>query len=256
MASKEVTDRSRSTTAAATMLESYAEQVTEGAQAALSAFAKDGEAVPDLGLVSTLLARMIEARRDELEAADADNERELSDDAKPRRERDRYQQASFDLIVTIRDATGANYGDTGLAALGLSEPCPSTTLGIARYGRALVKALRDDSVVLPEPHSKSIQLDRAALADELEAQVGPLEDAVKAVAREASEAKGTLARKDEAMQVNDHAFSVATGLGRQIFRLCGLTDLADRIRESPRGRGQLADAPPAPAPAGDASAPS
>ncbi len=249
MASKEVTDRSRSTKAAANMLESYADQVKDGVQAALSAYLLDGETMPDLGLASKLLGRMIVKRIDVLESADSANERELSDDAKPRADRDRYSQSAFDLIVTIRNSIAANFGDTGLAALGLTQACPSTPLGRARYGRALVNALRNDEVALPAPRSAAISIDRAAIADELEAEVGPLETVVDAVAKEASEAKGAQAKKDQAMEANDEAFSLATGLGRQMFLLCGLAELADRIRESPARPGQLAEPPPDPAPA-------
>lgn len=245
MASKEVTDRGRSTMTAASMMTSYAAPIGEGAAAALSKYLREGEVMPDVGFVMTLLARMIDDNRRQLGAADEANERERADDAKPREDRDRTKVSAFELVVTIRDSIAANYGPLGLAALGLRDPCPNTPLGTARYGRALINALRDvANVALPPPRSRSFTLDRAGLAAEVEAEIAPLEAAIDAVATEESEAKGTQSKKDQAMAANDTGFSIATGIARHVFRLCGLVDLANRITESKRHPGQLEDPAP------------
>lgn len=244
MTSKEVTDRSRSTRAVVSMLESYAESVGEGAAAELSAYLQEGESMPDIALFTRLLARKTDAARVVLETADEANEREQSDDAKPRQERDGFRESAGTLIVAIRDVAAANFGDVGLAALGLLAPCPGTPLGTARYGRALITALRDERVILPAPRTRSIPFDRAALAAELEELIVSLEGALRAVTREESEAKGTQTAKDSAMEANDEAFGIGTGIGRYLFRLCGLTNLADRIAESRRNPGRLEQAPP------------
>ena len=249
MASKEVTDRSRSTTAAADMLESYADPVQEGAQAVLSGYLQDGETVPDLGLLSKLLGRMIVQRFDALETADSANEDELADDTKPRSDRNHYSESVYRRIVAIRNSISANFGDAGLSTLGLTEPCPRTPDGRARYGRQLINKLGKSDLELPPPITPGISLDRNAVADDLEAHVGPLEAALDSVAKEANEDKGTQVAKDEAMHANDDAFSRATGLGQQVFLLCGLTKLADRIREAPSHPGRLAEPPPPPQPA-------
>lgn len=239
MTSKQVTDRDRSTTTAVSMLSSYAEPVQEGATVALSEFLEEGETMPQVGLLMLLLARSADASRATLKAADEAHERELSDDAKPREDRDAKEVRVGDLTVAARNTVGAIYGPTGLAALGIKDPMPSSTLGRAHYARGLVNALRDPEVVLPEPRAKSMKLDRAELADEIDVELVPLEAAMAEVTREESEAKGTYTAKKTAMEANDQAFSIATGVGRQVFRLCGLTRLADRIRESPRRPGQL-----------------
>lgn len=239
MTSKQVTDRDRSTTTAVSMLTSYSEPVQEGATAALAQYLEEGETMPQVGLLMLLLARSADASRTTLKAADEAHERELSDDAKPREDRDLREVRVIDLTVAARNTVSAIYGLTGLAALGIKEPMPSSTLGRARYARGFVNALRNPEVVLPEPRSKSMKLDRADLADELDVELVPLEAAMAAVTREESEAKGTQTAKITAMEANDQAFSIATGVGRQVFRLCGLTKLADGIRESPRRPGQL-----------------
>jgi hypothetical protein len=239
MTSKQVVDKGRSTSTAVSMLEQYADAAAEGARAALSPFLREGESMPDLGMVLKLAARYAAHNQQKLETADTAHERELADDKLPRDNRDLGGQRTRNLVGVIRGNVEANYGPSGLIALGLREPCPSTELGTQKYAHNLVGALLDPKVVLPAPISARAALDRAGFAEELAVPLAQLDEGLASVVREESEAKGTQAAKDRAMEDNDRAFSVATGLGRYTFRLCGLDALADRIRESPRRPGQL-----------------
>ena len=239
MMSKQVVDRGRSTSTAVSMLEQYADAAAEGARAELAPFLREGESMPDFAMVLTLVGRYAAHHRQKLEAKDSAHERELADDKLPRDNRDLGGRRTRDLVSVIRGNVDANYGPSGLVALGMREPCPSTELGTQKYAQNLVSALLDPKVVLPEPISARAALDRAGFAEELGPPLAQLSEGLAAVVREESEAKGTQAAKDRAMEDNDRAFSVATGLGRFVFRLCGLDALADRIRESPRRPGQL-----------------
>jgi len=239
MAEKQITDRERASSAVASMLEQYAEQVRGGAEAALKPYLKRGETMPDVGMLSVLLRRMLDARISELTTASAAHQREIADDSAPREERDEARREVFDLVFTLRGTVEANFGRLGLRTLGLIEACPSTPQGTLTYARTLVVALNDKKAKLPKPRTKHVRFDREDLAFELDERVGRLDSALKAVAREEGEAKGTQSRKDGAMEAQDGAFRSVTNLAMGLFRLAGLGGIADRFRESSRRPGTL-----------------
>jgi hypothetical protein len=237
MPSKQVTDRSRSAGIVGTNAETYATEVGARTSAQLSPFLQAGEAVPDTALLLRLLARFLASKSTALDAADSAHEAEISDDAKPRAERDEAEVEARETVIEFRNAVSAKYGDVGLHTLGIYEPPPRGAPELAKYGRALHGTLIDGRRTLTSSGRRGVNLDRAEMAAELLVVVERLEAALRVVAQEASELHLTQTAKDRAFEENDRVFGTVARVAEGLLALAGRGDLADRVRPSRRRPG-------------------
>jgi hypothetical protein len=247
MASKLVIDRERSARQVSSMLRQHAAQVSQKLDVRVAPILdkKKKEQAPDSGHLLEVHARLLDGATRELVEADAAHEAEESDDAGPRKERDKQHAAGYELIVAIRGTVDANFGDLGLRALGVWDPCPNVAQGVLTYARNFAKQLASP-VKLPAPKTKHVQFNRKELAAELTQIAEHLGAALDVVAREESELKATQVRKDEAIAAYDETFRAVTYNAMGLFRLAGMGELADRIKPSSRRPGTLesTDQPP------------
>jgi hypothetical protein len=246
MPSKEVTDRQKSARAVAAAAEAHAAEAATKVADALAPHLVAGERMPDVALLLRLFGRGILAHGDALARADLAHEKELSDDAGPRRRRDESAAALYQTSYETRDLVASHYGDEGLAALSMSAPAPADPTALVHWVTAAVARLHDAKAKLPAPRRKAVRVDRNALGDELAAALPALTAALKDVDRERREADATLAAKGQAMEGYDGAFRRGAGALTAMFRAAGMDDLAGKVRPSGRRPGQTADGEPAP----------
>lgn len=250
MASKQVIDRERSSRAVVATLEQYADEAGQGAGAALDELLARGERKVDVAVIVRLVGRMLTGTTASLVEADREHERELAGDSQAREQRDVAHRELYQLVVVVRNAVLANFGEVGAKTLGIGEPCPSDAQGTLSYAAGLVASLKERDATMPKPRTPNVRFERAALAIELSGKVDALSTSMAAVAREDSAAKGTQARKDAAMAAFDRAFRIATSVGTSLFLLAGMDEIADRIKPSTRRAGQL-EHPSSPPDGGD-----
>ncbi|MDB4931302.1 MAG: hypothetical protein JWM10_3786 [Myxococcaceae bacterium] len=246
MPSKEVTDRQKSARAVAAAAEAHAAEAAAKITAALEAHLSPGERMPDVALLLRLFGRAVVAHGDLLARADLAHEKELSDDAGPRRRRDEGATALYQAGYETRDLVASHYGDEGLAALSMGVPAPADPTALVHWVTAAVERLHDAKAKLPAPRRKAVRVDRKALGDELAAGLPALTAALKDVDRERREADATLAAKGKAMEGYDAAFRRGAGALTAMFRAAGLDDLAAKVRPSGRRPGQTAEGEPTP----------
>ncbi|MDI3282957.1 hypothetical protein [Polyangium sp. 15x6] len=238
MASKAVTDRQKSARAVTAAAHTHANEVATHVAELLSPHLRPDEEMPDVSLFLRLVGRLIATENEALVRADAAHERELADDAAPRKARDEAVEKVRRILVDLRAAVETTCGMAGLPRLHLLEAVPTDPSVLATIGRSVLDALRDESVRLPAPRRRGLSLDREAFAEELELELPPLEKALAAVAREAREAEATLRQKRAAMEANDRAFSRGAAVLSSTFALAGLEDLAGRLKPSVRQPGE------------------
>lgn len=244
MPSKEVTDRQKSARAVSAAAEAHAAQAAERLAADLKPFLAKGEHMPDAALLLRLLGRGIVAGGDTLAAADLAHEKELTDDAGPRRRRDASRAALYQTAYETRDVVSTQYGAEGLAALSMTAPAPADPTALAHWVTAAVERLNDPAVKLPAPKRKAVKVDRKALADDLAADLPALTTALSDVDRERREAEATLGDKGKAMEGYDGAFRRGAGALTAVFRAAGMDDIAAKVRPSGRRPGTTAEAEP------------
>jgi len=241
MASKAVTDRQKSARSVTAAAHTHANEVGSRVTAILSPHLRPDEEMPDVSLLLRLVGRLIATENEALVRADAAHERELADDAAPRRARDEAVEKVRRILVDLRAAVETTCGMSGLPRIHLAEAVPTDPSVLATIGRTVLDALKDESVRFPAARRRGLSLDRSAFAEELELELPPLEKALAAVAREAREAEATLRQKRAAMEANDRAFSRGAAVLSATFALAELDELAKRVKPSARHPGETND---------------
>lgn len=237
MASKQVTDRDRSSSKVVATVEAHATEVNQKLGALLERHLQAGETMPNLALFATLIGRHLTSVAAVLNEADLVHEAEIGDDVQPRVERDEAESDLRDATVNYRNALGAGYGDAALRAHSVGTAAPSDTRGLIRYAKDFRSGLLDAARAPSVPARTGVVVDRAALAAALTTRIERLDAALVVVEREAAELKRTQAAKDEAMSANDTAFSGVANVMEGLLVLAGRKDLAARVRPSARKPG-------------------
>ncbi|RYE93720.1 MAG: hypothetical protein EOO75_03755 [Myxococcales bacterium] len=254
MASKQVTDREKSTRFVLAALDTHATTIQAAFEKRFAGALRKGEKSPDLALLAALVARVLDATTATLVEADRRHEAELADDAGPRTRRDEHAQQVYQTLVDLRAAVGASLGQEGLRVLGLDHATPEDPSVLLNEGTATLGKLRDKGLELPGPRRKGISFEPSEFAEELQAHLTPLRQSLADVARETREGDRSLHDKRQAMAAHDESFSLGASWLSATLSLVGLDELASRVRPAPRRPGQVEDAgEPAPAPAGPSS---
>lgn len=239
MTSKLVTDREKSARAVEAAAETHAAQIAAGFQRELSIHLRAGETLPDTGLLARLIGRKIAADNAALVAADRAHEKELSDDAGPREDRDAAAVKVRSVLVDLRAAIESAYGARGLTLLGLGDAIAVDPSVLAAAGGNVQKALKDPTLQLPKPKRAGMTIDRAAFALDLTAELPALQKALAKVATEDREKETTQQAKNEAMAKNDASFTSGAAFLAVSCQVAGLVDIAAKVRPSGRRPGRV-----------------
>ncbi len=251
MTSKLVTDREKSARAVEAAAETHAAQIAAGFQRELSSHLRAGETLPDTGLLARLIGRKIAADNAALVAADRAHEKELSDDAGPREDRDAAAAKVRSVLVDLRAAIESAYGARGLTLLGLGDAIAVDPSVLAAAGGNVQKALKDSTLQLPKPKRAGMTIDRAAFALDLTAELPALQKALAKVATEDREKETTQQAKNEAMAKNDASFTSGADFLAVSCQVAGLVDIAAKVRPSGRRPGRVEAEDDAGAPAAE-----
>lgn len=239
-ASKQVTDREKSTRAVAAAASTHAAALAVGIKEQLAPLLQKGESMPDVELFVRLVGRRVEAVMAELMAADKAHEAELADDSGPRDSRDEAAASVRATLVDLRAAIESAHGSEGLRLLGLDGAVPEDPSVLATVADNVEKKLGNASVKLPAARRKGIKVDRDEFARELHAELPALHRALKDVAREEREAEATQAAKWTALAKNDRVFGRGATWLSATAALAGQDEIATRVRPSGRRPGQTA----------------
>ena len=237
MASKQVTDRGRSSSQVVATVETNAAEVNRKLRGLLERHLQSGEAMPDFALFVTLIARHLTSAADLLNAADLVHESEIGDDVQPRVERDEAETDLRDSAINYRNAISVGYGDAAARAHGVGSAAPPDPRGLVRYAKDFHAGLIDPKRSPATPTRGGVVVDRAVIARELAPRIARLDAALESVDREAAELKLTQTAKDNAVAANDTAFSGVANAMEGLLILAGRRDLAARVRPSARRPG-------------------
>lgn len=235
MPSKGVLDRQRIGKAIVAAANTHAREVGERLNESLAVVVEEGEILADFTTLKFHLGRYLQMQLDALVAADETHLKELDDDHDPRLRRDDAAETLYRKLIEVREGVSAVFGpDQASALVGIEGETARDPLALHRQANRALDRLRNPEGGLPPQRLAGLQLDTAALADELQPATDQLTQALADVDRELRETETSLGLKTEAMEAFDRA---VRGVGRILKgcdELAEYPDFAEKIRLSRR----------------------
>ncbi|MCA9651572.1 MAG: hypothetical protein KC501_16765, partial [Myxococcales bacterium] len=236
MPSKLVTDRQKSAAAVIAAARTHGSQAAEAISTTLGPHLAKAEDRPDVELLLELSTRALETAITTLVQADTAHEAELSDDAGPRRQRDELATALYDDLIELKEVATGLLGRGALQPLRLEGTTPRDPTVLVRHAEGVIEALR--SAELPKSRVRGAKLHTDEWAQRLSEHTEALSSTLGDVARELREAEATLVAKNQALAEHDRTFGDVATLISAVLRMGGQTELAARVRPSPRRPGR------------------
>ena len=257
MPSKLVADRQKSGQSVFAAIDHVAAAVGRAVTLRLSPMVREGETMPDAGMLLILVKRELESRLEALRAASNALRQELEDDSTPRAARDAAFARLSARVVELREILVGLFGRDAIVELGFSERTPQDPVLLTDFALGIAASLRTRT--MPTPRLAGVVFPAAATATELDVLCTDLQGHLTAVKREERQAQDAIGVRNQAQEAYDASFSELAELGMILLRLAGRGDLASRLRPTePRSPSRTDETPPTeppkPAPAGAATA--
>lgn len=250
MVSMATANRVKEVQAVNASVETHGEAVAAAIVAALAPLLREGETMPDVAFLFELVGRKMVQAGGELSAADDAHEAELADDPPWRAKRDAAATLVRGALVDLRDAVTTAHGPDAARLLALQEPPSFEPTVLAEEAPRVLGKLRDETLELPPAKRRGVKVDLGELAEEIDAGLGGLDEALAVLRREGRESERTLTAKHRALAAFDAAVGPGTALIVAAFRLGGRGDLAERVLPTEAKRRASTPAEPPAGPAG------
>lgn len=209
----------------------HAREVGERLNESLRFTAEEGETFPDFIHFQHQLARLLESRLDALVAADDEHLGELDDDQEPRLLRRQAADALYTKLVEVRELLRGVFGfERANSLVGITGETPLDPVTLHRQGASALERLRAPDPELPPQRLSGLQLDRDALADELQPLVDELGRILEDVKREVREREITKRSRDRALADFDTTAGAVARIQIGLDDLAGFPEYSDRIR--------------------------
>jgi hypothetical protein len=213
---------------------SLAAETREAMQSKLAAYLREGEQMPDAGLLQELLGRFLEARSQDLVAADQAYNQKVRDH---RMVRERQQAAMREARMTLRDFRVVVDGVFGKEACKLmvgTRDFTSRNAGVlAGMLRQGAQCLRQPSFEFDAQNPRSLGCNSATIATMLDrAATKLMEITQRQVLEERTRRRVELGHKDEQLAATKEAITEAASLLKGLFIFTGNAFMARRLRPS------------------------
>ncbi len=153
-----------------------------------------------------------------------------------RKSRDEAFKALNPHVKGIKDIFRGACGDTEATDLGFSLRMPERAADLQEQAEHLVDRLSSPQE-LPVIRYRGVDLDPAAVVEEMRPLVERLGVALEELTREERQSEAMKIAKDEAIAAYDRSFLWAAGSAESLFKLAGLPEIAKRVRPSSRRSG-------------------
>jgi len=155
MASKQVTDRDRSSSQVTATVDANAAEVDQKLRALFTGHVQPTEVMPDFAFVVRLIGRHLSSAADVLNAADLAHEAEIGDDVQPRVERDDSEADLRETTINYRNAISVGYGDVVMRSHGIGSAAPPDPRGLIRYAKDFHSGLIDPHALRLRPRAEA-----------------------------------------------------------------------------------------------------
>jgi hypothetical protein len=246
MTSKMVLELTKLSEEAILGLRTHARALEAGVHAAYAPVTPRGAEALPVGALLESAARSLERASEAYVAAAQAHQAELSDDDQYRTARDAASGEVRDALLQIRDAVESLFGDAWITRLHLPSSVPSDPASLEGSAGEVLGALH--TVKLPKPQLAGVgPVDAKAWIALLEGPRHRLVTARGNVAREAQEARATLAARDAASDHLQETLVASTLLLQALARVAGRTELVRNIRGTTALRSARPQVLPSPA---------
>lgn len=250
MASMATMDRVKEAQAVNASVETHGDEVAARIVAALAPLLRAGETMPDVAFFFELVGRQVAMVAGELSAADDAHDAELADDPPWRAKRDASATMVRGAMVDLRDAVTTAHGPDAARLLALADPPSFEPTVLAEEAPRVLGKLRDETLALPPAKRRGVKVDFGELAEDIDAGLGGLAEALAVLRREGRESERTLTAKHRALTAFDAAVGPGTALIVAAFKLGGRADLAERVVRTEAKRSSPTPGEPPAGPAG------
>jgi hypothetical protein len=179
-----------------------------------------------------LLGSALERTCDAYKSADAAHMAETSSDGLARGVRDDAALALRDGMLATESVVRGAFGDSAVASMGLAVTWaarPDLLLGQARNASVLVRGAQ-----VSRPIATGVRIDKAALADEIEAKCAALDAAIAEVKREERAAQATYQTRESAAREWERRYAAVAETFTGLCLLAGHDELAARVKPTAR----------------------
>lgn len=253
-----VTDREKKCEFVKSFHASHRQQLADGLARTLGPDLAEGQDVNDVLAVVDLLVRCQDRSLGSLITAESTHLNEVSDDNSVKEDRDETTLEFRGTMFDMREFCRRGFKEPVAEKLGFENRLAQDPVALARQGNRILGNLRAPDLELPEWRYAGLPVTAefvaSALAPGLERLVA-LNDAITA---ERTGFQGTVVAKNEAMKNHDTIYLVTVRLLQGLYKLAGLTELADRMELTLRrrsGRSSATDETPGEPPAPPDTAP-
>ncbi len=198
----------------------------------------EGETLPDLGSMIELYARRLQAFRDEMVATDAAHLKRRAELADLQLASEPPTGKLKGSILSLRSTCEGLLGKESLRSLGLDFNLAQDPPGVLRQGEIIRERLLSAGSELHPARWLRSPLASNELADELDADVAGVRQAVQRLVEQRKLVDTAKVRKDQALEEFDRQFIPIARVLEATFRVAGETELADRIRPTVRQLGR------------------
>jgi hypothetical protein len=211
----------------------HAREVGERLNESLQFTVEEGETFADFVDLQHQLGRLLRLRLDELVAAEDAHFGEIDDDQEPRLLRQQAADALYTKLVELRELLRGFYGlERASSLVGISGETPDDPLTLHRQAASVLERLREPGPELPPQRFGSAEVDRNALADELQPFVDELGRILGDIERDVREREVTKGLRDRALAAFDSTARSVARIQRGLDELAGFPEYAARIRRS------------------------
>ncbi len=192
---------------------------------------EDGEEMPDVRHLFTLLERLVRGAGDDLDEADGDR---FVRGMRLRVLREQARQTKAELhgeVVAVRKALVDLYGSRQVRfQFGLAERTPRGTANLADEARQLTARLDHPELVLPAPLAPGLVPDVAGWVGRLKPLSARLENLLSELERRRIGADDGVIEQRREMAACDETYLLVAHTAEALFRLAGEMELARRLR--------------------------
>ena len=231
METKMVRDRTHRAEQVAQAAQGHHERVGSKLAQRCQPLLREGEVMPDWGLVVRLIGRGLLQSSSLLLDADRSHQAELADDLSPREDREEAAESVYDRLTSIRKLAESVFGQAAVLALGYQGATPRLPRDLRDLAEVVKGNLPKLAQQVAEP---GLSMDPAPQAAALSADLEALTAALVRYDGETKEAEVTLAAKNSAMAAFDARLSATVRALEGLFELAGEPELSRRVRPSRR----------------------
>lgn len=201
----------------------------------------EDRSIPEIGEFIDVLADGLEARGQNMVAADSVHLTEIGGDPRHREVRDEANEVLIGKYIAQRGIYTGAFGEAAASAIGFDSVVDREPKRLELQVMRVKEELESPDLELPALRAGGISIEPVTFAQGFEPEYSRLVAANADVLRELRKADSSLIAKREAMEMYDRWFLWVAGTWESLLKLAGMFEEARRVRPSLRRPGRRSE---------------